>query len=425
MEKFIIDGGNVLKGSISVMGSKNTATKLMAASLLFDSSVAFSNIPEIDDVKKTAELLKKLGSKIAFEKGIMKIDSSAAKEFVLDHEIAKNMRASVVFLGPLLARFGQAHIPHPGGCVIGKRPINYFIDGFGKLGVTMKESNGFYEFSANKLKGAEIFMPFPSVTATETLMMAATLADGETIIKNAASEPEIQSLAEFLALGGADIKGVGTNIIAIKGRADKLLKFASGSINTFSVIPDRIEAGSFAILGALLGNPLKITDCRPEHLESLLIQLENAGVKIERGDTWLEITRPEKLKATSITTAVYPGFATDLQSPFSVLLTQAEGESIIFETVFEGRLNYLEELKRMGARVILCDPHRAIIIGPNSLRGRQMESPDLRAGLAFIIAALVAEGKSEIEKIYHIDRGYQQIETRLQKIGAKIKRVSD
>ena len=423
MERFVINGGNVLKGEISVMGSKNAATKLMTASLLFDSPVVFSNIPEIDDVKKTSELLEKLGSKIDFEKGTMRIDSSRAQGFVLDHEIAKNMRASVVFLGPLLARFGRAEIPHPGGCVIGKRPINYFIDGLDRLGATVQESDGFYKFSVNKLKGAEIFMPFPSVTATETLMMAAILAGGETIIKNAASEPEIQTLTEFLIHGGAEITGAGTSTINIKGLDGRLLKIHNHV--PFEVPPDRIEAGSFVILGALTGDPLKVTNCRPEHLEALLASLKNSGVQVERGENWIEVARPEKLTAGSITTAVYPGFATDLQSPFAVLLTQAAGESRIFETVFEGRLNYLEELRRMGANIIPCDPHRAIIIGPTELHGREMESPDLRAGLAFVIAALIAEGKSEVGNIHHIDRGYAQIETRLQKIGAKIKRVSD
>ncbi len=423
MEKFVVEGGRQLSGELPVMGSKNAATKLMAASLLFDHPVSFANIPQIADVRKTSELLEKLGAEIHYdENGILKINGTSANSSALDPEIAKNMRASVVFLGPLLARYGTAQIPHPGGCVIGKRPIDFFIDGFGKLGAVLKESDEFYKFSADALRGSEIFLPFPSVTATETLMMAATSARGETIIKNAAGEPEIRSLAEFLAFGGADIQGAGTNTIIIRGNDARPLH--AGSLEPFRVIPDRIEAGSFAILAALLGNDLKITDCRPEHLESLIIQLESAGVEVRRGDTWLKISRPKKIRAASITTAVYPGFATDLQSPFAVLLTQAEGESKVFETVFEGRLHYLEELRRMGANVIPCDPHRAIIIGPNKLRGRMMESPDLRAGLAFVIAALIAEGQSEIHNVFHIDRGYAQIEKRLQAVGAKIERVT-
>lgn len=431
----MIEGRQTLKGELAVSGSKNAATKLMAASILFETTVAFSNVPKIDDVAKTGELLRKLGANIDFADEILQIDASNVTRFRLDEEIAKNMRASVVFLGPLMARFGRAQLPHPGGCVIGKRPIDFFIDGFKKLGAELEEADNLYKFSASKLVGAEIFLQFPSVTTTETLMMAASLANGETVIKNAAGEPEIKSLAEFLVRGGAEITGAGTNTIIIKGRNGKLLEWGKWEKEDegerggqkdkeiFKIIPDRIEAGSFAILGALAGNPLKISNCRPDHLESLIFQLENAGVKIERGEDWLSVSKPEKLTAASITTAVYPGFATDLQPPFAVLLTQAEGESKIFETVFEGRLNYLEELKRMGANVIPCDPHRAVIIGPAKLRGRSMESPDLRAGLAFVIAALVADGQSEIHNVFHIDRGYAQIEKRLASVGAKIERI--
>ena len=393
----------------------------MAASLLFNGSVSFSNIPLIEDVKKTGQLLSGLGAMLDFNGTDLKIDASALASPVIDFEIAKNMRASVVFLGPMLARFGLVKLPHPGGCVIGRRPIDFFIAGFQKMGASFEELDGLYKFTANGLVGTEIFLPFPSVTATETLMMAAVLADGQTVIKNAASEPEISQLAELLISGGADITGAGTNTIVISGSGGKLL--SRKSAEKFTVMSDRIEAGSFAILASLVGDPLKISGCRPDHLESLLASLESAGVKIERGDTWLEIRRPSRLNAASITTAVYPGFATDLQSPFSILLTQAEGQSTIFETVFEGRLNYLEELKRMGANVVICDPHRAIITGPTPLRGRAMESPDLRAGLAFVIAALIAEGQSAIHNIFHVDRGYSQIEKRLQKIGAKIERI--
>lgn len=422
MEKLVIEGGQMLRGELSVMGSKNAATKLMVASLLFETPVTLSNVPEINDVRKTAELITKLGGKVNFAaEGTVTLDSGMVNAFTLDSEISKNMRASIVFLGALLARFGKAELPHPGGCVIGKRPIDFFIEGFRRLGAEYEEADNLYKFSADKLTGTEIFLPFPSVTATETLMMAATLAKGETTIKNSAGEPEIPALAEFLIKGGAAIAGAGTNTIVIKGNGGKLLKLNDNS--SYQIIPDRIEAGSFAILGALAGNALKISSCRPEHLESLIFQLENAGVKIERGENWLIVSKPDKLDAISITTGVYPGFATDLQSPFAVLLTQAKGESKIFETVFEGRLNYLEELKRMGANIIPCDPHRAIIIGPNKLRGRLMESPDLRAGLAFIIAALIADGRSEIHNVYHIDRGYAQIEKRLQSVGAKIKRI--
>lgn len=423
MEKLVIEGGRALEGKLVVMGSKNSATKLMAASLLFETPLELTNVPDIDDVKKTAELLTKLGGIANFgSDGILQINARNVHNFILDSDIAKNMRASIVFLGPLLARFGRAVLPHPGGCVIGKRPIDFFVDGFRRLGAEFKEEDNLYKFSAGKLLGTEIFLPFPSVTATETLMMAATLADGNTVIKNSACEPEIKALANFLSVGGAKIKGAGTNTIAITGRGGKLLQTSGNP--PYHVIPDRIEAGSFAILGALIGNPLEISNCQPKHLESLIFQLENAGVKIERGENRLIVSQPEKLNAVSIATAVYPGFATDLQSPFAVLLTQAEGESKIFETVFEGRLNYLEELKRMGANIIPCDPHRAIIIGPAKLHGRRMESPDLRAGLAFIIAALIAEGESEIHNIYHIDRGYSRIEKRLSSVGAKIERIS-
>ncbi|PIR70415.1 MAG: UDP-N-acetylglucosamine 1-carboxyvinyltransferase [Candidatus Niyogibacteria bacterium CG10_big_fil_rev_8_21_14_0_10_42_19] len=420
MERFLITGGKTLSGEIPVKGSKNAALKLMAASLLFDHPVTFSNIPDINDIHSMKKLIELAGGKTYSEDDQITLDNSKLISSNLDCDIAKRIRASIVLIGPLLARIGKASFPHPGGCVIGKRPIDYFVEGFKKLGARITLSDDGYKFSG-RLRGNDIFLPFPSVTVTETLMMASAIAYGQTIIKNAAAEPEITQLAELLRLGGADISGAGTNTIVINGTNSRLLRMKDPA--PFKIIPDRIEAGSFVILGALLSDCLKISNCCPEHIESLLYTIESAGAKLTRGEDWIKVGRSNDIRSVNITTGPYPSFATDLQSPFSIFLTQAQGESMIFETVFEGRLAYLEEIKRMGANIILCDPHRAIITGPAKLRAREMESPDLRAGLAYIIAALVAEGDSVVHNVYHIDRGYERVEERLRNVGASIQRV--
>lgn len=421
--KFLIRGGKKLSGEIAVKGAKNAALKAMAAALLFENPVVLENMPLIEDVSRAGELLGGLGASIKKRgEGAIEIDPRGAVQSELEQEIAKRLRASVVVVGPLLARGGKASFPYPGGCVIGRRPIDVFLDGWRAMGATIKmeKGNGFC-VEAGKLRGADYTFRVVSVTGTETLMMTAALAEGRTVLRNAALEPEIPALARFLNSSGARIRGAGTPTIEIEGTAGKLLRAAEA----FRMIPDRIEAGSFLILGAALapGDGLRISGCNPEHLTAVLAALRDAGARPEIGKDWVTVRRPEKLRAVNIQTREYPGFPTDLQAPFAVLMTQAEGESIIFETIFENRFGYAEDLKRMGANIFFADQHRIVVKGPTVLRGREIESPDLRAGLAFVAAALLAEGESKISNVYQIDRGYEKIDERLRKLGADIERV--
>jgi UDP-N-acetylglucosamine 1-carboxyvinyltransferase len=418
--KFVIRGGKKLSGKIEVMGAKNLALKAMAASLLFGNSVTIENIPQIEDVTRMSELLMDLGAAIKRpDERTLVIDSGDIKKTALRPDIAKKFRASIVLVGPLLVRSKKVSFPHPGGCVIGKRPINVFLDGWLAMGAGVKEKKGRFEVSAKELRGADFTFRVISVTGTETLMMTAALAKGRTVLRNAACEPEIPALAEFLNDSGAKITGAGTPTIEIEGTGGKLLE----ATRLFRVIPDRIEAGSFLILGAALGKKIKVTGCNPAHLSAVMIQLKDVGVDLKAGDDWVEVARPKTLKAANVKTKEYPGFPTDLQAPYAVLMTQAKGESMIFETIFEGRLGYAEDLQRMGANIVLCDPHRILVTGPTQLRAREIESPDLRAGLAFILTALLAEGESVISNVYQIDRGYEKIDERLRKLGAEINRI--
>ncbi|OGZ32125.1 MAG: UDP-N-acetylglucosamine 1-carboxyvinyltransferase [Candidatus Niyogibacteria bacterium RIFCSPLOWO2_12_FULL_41_13] len=427
MAKFALSGKNPLQGEIEVRGSKNAVLKVFASSILFNKPILVKNAPLVSDVFKMGDLIKGLGGKIERQgERTFKIFGNKTDSFSLDKEISKHLRSSIVLLGPLLARFKKVNFVYPGGCVIGKRPIDFFLNGFSKMGAKIKENGESFAMSTKELKGAEIFFRERSVTATEALMMAAVSAKGKTILRNAAQEPEVKHLADFLADSGARIKGAGTSVIEIEGFGDKIFKGLNPreEKREFMTPSDRIEAGSFAVLGALLGKNLVIRKIIPEELSSVLACFDQIGIRYELGKNWLRISKADKIAGLNLKTEPYPGFPTDLQPIFAVLLTQAKGESLIFETVFEGRLEYINELNRMGAKIMLCDPHRIIINGPTSLKGREMESPDLRAGLAFTLSALIAEGKSVIHNIEHIDRGYEKIDERLQKIGAKIKRIS-
>ena len=418
--KFLIRGGKKLSGEIKVNGAKNSALKAMAASLLFDSPIRINNVPAIEDVTRMTELLEGLGVKIENGKREkLEIDPRGVSGHELKREIAKRLRASIVLVGPILARSGRAVFPYPGGCVIGKRPIDIFLDGWKAMGAKVEEvkGNGF-EITAKKLKGVDFTFRVVSVTGTETLMMTAALAHGKTILRNAAMEPEIAALAEFLNDSGAQIKGAGTPTMEIEGTGGKLLRAGKA----FEVMPDRIEAGSFLILGAALGKKVKVTGCNPDHLSALLAKLRDAGVELKVENGSITVSRPRKLLATDVQTREYPGFPTDLQAPFAALMTQAQGESVIFETIFENRFGYAEDLKRIGADIFLADTHRIVVKGQGALRGREIESPDLRAGLAFIIAALLASGESTISNVYQIDRGYEKIDERLRSLGAEIER---
>ena len=417
MEKFIINGGKKLNGLIEVKGAKNAALKAFAAALLTTQPVILKNVPEVEDIKRMAELVKSLGVEVKhIRDGEYKIIAKKISTHLLNPEIAKKLRASVVLTAPLLVRTGKVKFPHPGGCVIGKRPIDVFIDGYIALGAKISYKNGLYGISTQKLKGSKFIFPNISVTGTEALIMTASMAEGETFLKNCACEPEVESLANFLNSQGAKITGAGTPNIRVRG-----VKRLRGGV--YETIPDRIEAGSLAILATATRSRIKITKCNPEHLDSLWSLLNKAGVKVKINKSSVEVLPASILKSVNIKTREYPGFPTDLQAPLCVLLTQAEGQALVHETIYEGRLNWTEELKRMGASILSLDPHRIEIRGPTELKGREIESPDLRAGMAYIIAALCAKGHSTINNIYQIDRGYEKIEVRLQKIGADIKRV--
>lgn len=421
-DRFVIEGlggRKSLRGTIAVKGAKNAVIKSMAASLLFEDTLTLTNVPHIEDVDTALAIIKALGGAGTLEGDRCTLTTSQVASGDLDDAIARRIRASIVFAGPLLARFGEVSFPHPGGDIIGPRPINLFLDGFKKMGAEVALADNRYTVRAkNGLRGADFFFMFVSVTGTETLMMAATLAQGTTVLKNAAMEPEIVDLAEFLNSCGAKISGAGTPTITIEG--GKMLKARGKELPT---IPDRIEAGTFMLLGALAAQELEITNCIPEHCEMLVQLLRESGISVtaEKSRIIVKTGKTSPLPL-NIRTHEYPGFATDLQPPAVVYLTQAGGESTMFETIWGGRLGYTQDLVKMGADITLWNPQQISIKGPAALRGRELESPDIRAGLAFLMAAAVAEGRSSIGNIYHIDRGYERIEERLQKLGLDIQR---
>ena len=418
-------GKRVLKGTIPVNGAKNAALKAIAATVLFRDEVTLKRVPLIEDVFRIADLLESAGGDVHADtsRRMFKIRIPDNISGDLDPSIARQIRSSIVLTGPLLARTGQVSFPHPGGCVIGERSIDLFLDSFRALGASVRHRGDKYVITAPQggLVGTTLFLKSPSVTATETLMMAGVLSKGQTVIRNAAMEPEIAHLATFLNACGARIDGAGTPVIRIRGRS--LLRSRG---KAYVTLPDRIEAGSFIILAALAAKDVTVAHCDPSHIESLLYTLESIGVSIKVGKDSVRITSPRRLpyKATSFKTHEYPGFPTDLQAPMTTLLTQADGESLVFETIFEGRLNYVESLKRMNASIQVMDPHRVLVNGPTELVGRRLESPDLRAGLAFVIAATIARGVSYVHNAYNIDRGYEAIEERFSSIGVDIERVN-
>lgn len=434
-DRFLIrglGGKRKLSGTIAVSGAKNAALKAMASSILFKDRLMVRNVPDIEDVKRMSDLLTELGCKVErINRATYSFQCGNPTKTDLSSDISKRMRSSIVLSGPLLGRFGEVSFPHPGGCVIGVRPIDFFIDGFKKMGARVlvrgpaNKKQYVIKAPSGTLRGATIFLKTPSVTGTETFMMAAVLARGVTVIQNAALEPEIKDLADFLTVCGARITGAGTSTITVRGNG---LLSAKGK--AYVTMPDRIEAGSFLILGALSAKKLKVTKCNPDHITALIDALASAGVPLKIGKDSVTVSSPNTRGGASfniinIKTHEYPGFPTDLQAPMVVFLTQARGEAMVFETIFEGRLNYAESLSEMGADITPMDPHRVLVKGPTQLRGRKLESPDLRAGLAFIIAAIVARGNSTIHNVYNIDRGYEHIEGRLRQIGVDIERISE
>ncbi|MBU1177734.1 UDP-N-acetylglucosamine 1-carboxyvinyltransferase [Patescibacteria group bacterium] len=417
MSKFVIQGQNELEGEIAVAGAKNCALKLLAASVLIPGECRFTNVPEIEEVFLMVNILEHLGAKVTKEgKGEYIIQGKSINKSELPADLAAKIRSSIMFVAPLLARFGEVKFPHPGGCILGKRPIDMFLEGYRALGAEVSGKENFYHIKAQQLTGCRYVFPWISHTVTESMIMASVLARGETKLINAAREPEVVALCQFLQQSGAQINCSEAGEIKIKG-----IKGLTGS--RYKIIPDRIETGTFAILGALTGKEVQITNCDPSHLEVFWKMLAKAGVECKIGKQTVKVKAASRLKACEARTHEYPGFATDLQAPFTVLMTQAKGASLIHETIYEGRLFYTDSLNKMGANITMCDPHRVVVNGPTKLYGTTLISPDLRAGIALVLAALIAEGKSEIGNAFQIDRGYEDIESRLKKLGADIRRV--
>lgn len=418
MAKFIITGGHKLSGEISVGGAKNNAQIMIPVSLLSEETITIKNIPLIDGVEKSLELLRDLGAEVKEGDHELEINTADLNKNELDQKIADKFRTSVMFVGPILARTGEVKFPHPGGCVIGAagRPIDLFLDGFTALGAKVVEEEKFYKISAKKLKGCNFFFTTVSVTGTQSMIMTACLADGVTTLGNCAMEPEIIALADYLNSQGAKINGAGTPNIIIEG----VEKIGGGICE---IIPDRMETGSFALMAAATNSEIKITNCNPDHVLNLLTIFDKIGIKYERGQDYLIMKKSDKIKAYDVKTHEYPGYPTDLQSPYVVLMTQAHGVSLVQELIYDRRLLWTDMLSQMGANIVMCDPHRVVISGPTKLYGKKIISPDIRAGIALIIAALIAEGQTEIDNIYQIDRGYEALDLRLKKLGAVIERL--
>jgi UDP-N-acetylglucosamine 1-carboxyvinyltransferase len=417
MDKFVITGGTALRGAIPINGSKNSALPALAAALLTDEPVILNRIPRVRDIRTMQRLLVDIGAQAEADGETVRLHTPQIVCPEAPYELVKTMRASSLVLGPLVARSGRARVSLPGGCAIGARPINLHIFGLEQLGAEIRQAHGYIEAeAANGLRGAVVHFDRITVTGTEDLMMAAVLAKGETVLRNAAREPEVVDLAELLRKMGARIEGEGTSIIRIEG-----VEELHGAEHT--IIPDRIEAGTFLIAGAITVGDLAITGCNPEHVGALVSKLQQAGVDVTQPDnTTLRVRGGNKLRSVDVTTEEYPGFATDLQAQYMALMTQAEGIAIVVETIFENRFMHALELARMGANIRL-DGKQAIVAGPRELTGAGVIASDLRASASLLLAALVARGETVIDRVYHIDRGYEKIEAKLARVGARIKRV--
>ncbi len=419
MDKLLIKGGSPLNGEIYASGAKNSALPILASSLLADSPMTVSNLPHLNDVTTMLELLGSMGVEVMLNDEMdVQVDSSTIKNLNARYELVKTMRASILVLGPMLAKFQKATVALPGGCAIGSRPVNLHIDAMRALGAEVDIRDGNIEAKVNgRLRGAKIGFDPVSVTATENVIMAACLAEGKTIIENAAKEPEVVDLSNCLIKMGAIIEGAGSDIITIEG-----VKELKGS--DFSVMPDRVEVGTYLTAVAMTGGHVKIKSAKPQYLTSVISKLELSGAKIETGEDWVEISmNKQKPKATSLTTGPYPSFPTDMQAQFVSLNAIAQGNSTVTETVFENRFMHVQEIARMGGNIILKG-NTAVIEGIDSLKGAPVMATDLRASASLVLAGLVAEGNTTIDRIYHIDRGYERIEEKLKMLGADIERIS-
>ena len=421
MDKLIVEGGNKLNGTIRVSGAKNACLPLLAATLLTDEACCISNVPELKDVSTMIEILSSFGKKVERARDTVKVLAGEVKNVTAEYDLVSTMRASIVVLGPLLAKYGKARVSFPGGCVIGPRPIDLHFKGLSMLGADLRVEEGYIVASAEKLIGRRVYLGGhfgSSVLATTNTLLASVLAEGETIIEDAACEPEIADLARFLAEMGADISGAGTPTIRIRGV--KKLKGAD-----HEVVSDRIEAGTYMIAAVLTGGKLFIENARPEHNLALIDKLEECGGVVKEKEGGLEVYRAnDDIRATHVTTLTYPGFPTDLQAQMMSLLTVSDGISVITEKIYPERFIHVSELNRMGANILL-EGATAIVKGVRSLSGAQVMASDLRASAALVLAGLVADGKTEISRIYHLDRGYEHIEDKLSAVGAKIKRIPE
>ena len=417
MDKLLIEGGSPLSGQVRISGAKNAALPILAGTLLATEPVTVRNVPHLKDVTTTISLLQIMGAQVTVDDKLnVEVDASVIDQRTAPYELVKTMRASILVLGPLVARFGEADVSLPGGCAIGARPVNLHVAGLQALGASVVVENGFIKARSERLKGGRIIFDTVTVTGTENLLMAAVLADGETVLENAAREPEVIDLAGFLTGLGAQIEGAGSSTIKVQG-VDQL------GGGTYSVLPDRIETGTYLVAAAVTGGKIRVTDTSPETLDAVLIKLAEAGAKIETGEDWIELDMEgRRPRSVDIHTAPYPAFPTDMQAQFCALNAVAEGVGTITETVFENRFQHVLELQRMGADIQL-EGNTAICTGVERLTAAPVMATDLRASASLVIAGLAAEGETLVDRVYHVDRGYERIEEKLRQIGASIRRV--
>jgi UDP-N-acetylglucosamine 1-carboxyvinyltransferase len=415
MDKIIIQGGRPLVGEVKISGAKNAALPILISSLLTDGVNTYSNVPDLRDIDSTKMLLSNLGARVETDGDIVRIDAGGLKNYEAPYDLVRKMRASILVLGPLVARLKRARVSLPGGCAIGARPINLHLKGLARLGAHIELRHGYVEASASELRGAEIYFDTTTVTGTENIMMAAVLAKGTTMLRNAAREPEIVALAEVLNKMGANIRGAGTSVISIRGVS--ALKPAS-----YAVIPDRIEAGTFMVAAALTRGNITLLDAEPDHLGAIMHKLRLAGAEITADGKIIDINGAAAVNSVDVKTQPYPGFPTDMQAQFMVLMSIAGGLSIISETIFENRFIHVSELKRMGADIIISG-NTAMVKGVPKLSGAPVMATDLRASASLILAGLAAKGQTEVHRVYHLDRGYQSIEKKFAGLGAAIQRV--
>jgi len=418
MDKLHIEGGRPLQGEVRVSGAKNASLPILAAGLLAHEPVSIGNVPHLQDVTTMIELLGRMGATVTVDERMqVEVDSRSLDKPVAPYDLVKTMRASILVLGPLLARFGEADVSLPGGCAIGARPVNIHVAGLQAMGAEISIANGYIRARAKRLKGARLVLDTVTVTGTENLMMAAALAEGQTVLENAAREPEVVDLADCLNAMGARVRGAGTDTLIIDG-----VERLHGA--TYPVLPDRIETGTYLVAGAITRGCVRATHTRPQHLDAVLAKLAEAGAEIRTGEDWIEVDmRGRRPRAVDLRTAPYPAFPTDMQAQFAALNTVAEGVGTIIETIFENRFMHMLEMRRMGAEIRL-EGNTAIIKGVERLQAAPVMATDLRASASLVLAGLVADGRTEIDRIYHIDRGYEAIEEKLAGLGAEIKRIA-